>query len=387
VSNVAPCGACTSSRQPARASVNRDRATHRWKRTVARSRASGCTIRLMALIAAANSRFPAVPARHVVSALIVTYNHADEIAACLDATLAQTGDFELEVVVVDCGSADATLEALEPYRGRVAIEPLGRNAGHAVGVNEAFAVSRGDYALILNPDVEMDPGCVAALLDHLQSSSTSACAAALLRDMDGGVQRFARRDPTTLRDVAWNFTEIGKRLDARRGAPQLRRRVYEDEWSAGVREPLAVDCPAAACVLVPRADLEPRPMDPSLPLFFDDAELWRRLRRAGRTLDVVPAAGAAHGYGTSVSRVDSGRLRAEWVASVRTYLRPEFGVVRRGALWALFVADAASASLLHALGRGDDGTPGHVRGTLGGLGLPGGAQPWLSRAGGLPRRR
>lgn len=323
-----------------------------------------------------------MPAARTVSVLVVTYNHEDEIVPCLDAALAQARDgFAVEVVVIDNASRDATLDRLDAFGDRIRVVGLPDNTGYAEGVNTAFSISTGDPVLLLNPDAIMDPGCVAGLLAHLDATPSCGGAAALLRDLDGdGQQRFCRRDPD-LRTVFWTMTELGRRLDAKRGGRMLRHRRYEAEWRAGIDAPLAVDCPAAACVLVRRSLMEPRPLDPALPLFFNDAELWRRIRGQGLTLDVVPGPGATHGYGTSVKQVDADRRRAEWVAALRLYMRPVLGPAGRAALVTMLLADAALATVLRKLGKGLDTTRDDVRGTLGGLGLPGGSPPWLTRVG------
>lgn len=323
-----------------------------------------------------------MPARRTVAVLVVTYNHEDEIVPCIQAALDQgDGDFEVEVVVVDNGSRDATMARLDTFGDRIRLVGLAHNTGYAEGVNTAFAISTGDPVLLLNPDAIMDPGCIAALLAHLDAEPRSGGAGALLRDLGTeGLQRFCRRDPD-LRAVAWTMTEMGRRLDAKRGMPMLNHRRYETEWKAGIDGPISVDCPAAACVLVRRELMGPRPLDPDLPLFFNDAELWRRIRRQGFTLDVIPAAGATHGYGTSVKKLDDDRRRAEWIAALRLYLAPELSRPKRALLVAMLLGDAAAAMVLLKLGKGLETTHAEIRGTLGGLGLPKGASPWLTPVG------
>ena len=57
----------------------------------------------------------------LVSILIVTYDHAEEIDACLDGALAQAGDgVEIEVVVADNASRDASAGRV---RARAAADP------------------------------------------------------------------------------------------------------------------------------------------------------------------------------------------------------------------------------------------------------------------------
>lgn len=323
-----------------------------------------------------------------ISAVVVTFDHADEVAACVDAALGQAGaGVDVEVVVVDNASRDATLDVLRGYGDRIVVVARERNTGYADGVNAGVAASSGDEVLLLNPDAVMDPGCVAALSGHLAATPGAGAAAALLRDPDGSLQHFARRE-IGVREAFWSFTNLGQAIDGRLlGGRHARSRAYADEWAHGFDAPLAVDCPAAACVLVRRALLVPRPMDPALPLFFNDAELWRRVRATGATVDVVPSAGAVHGGGTSIRRGDRVRMRAEWVASSRVYLRPALGRAGRGALAAMYLGDAVTDTVVHSVRARRPVLPNDARGTLGGLGLPAGAPTWLIPVRRVGRRR
>ena len=318
----------------------------------------------------------------LISILVVTYDHAEEIGACLDGALAQAGDdLDVEVVVADNASRDATAARVRARADgrRLRLLEMGANRGFAAGVNAAFAASDGEHVLLLNPDCVMDPGCAAALRDHLRAHPDVGLASALLHDPSGAPQLFARRQ-LGLAGALWTFTTVGRRIDRRlRGGRGLAGRRDEELWAAGPpREPVAVFCPAAACVMGARADLEPVPLDEAFPLFFNDGELCARLLRAGRRVEIVPAATAAHGYGTSVARAqraDPARMRAEWVASLRRYAGRLWPRPARAVLAAALLADAAIGAVLCLVHRED---PREVRGTLGGLGLPGGPPPLLT---------
>ncbi len=314
-----------------------------------------------------------------VSILVVTHNHAEEIDACLDAALGQAGEnLSVEVVVVDNASTDGTADRITARGDVVRLERSEHNLGFAAGMNRAYAAASGEHVLLLNPDCVMDDGCVAALRAHLEADPVTALAAALLRDPDGSPQLFARRD-LDLAVALWAFTDVGRRIDQRWRSGRGRAwRRYEAQWPP--QQPLEVYCPAAACVMAARGELEPRPFDEAFPLFFNDGELCTRLHRRGRRIQIVPAAGAVHGYGTSIQRAeeaDLARVRAEWVASLRRYTARFWSRPARAALWAMLVADAAAGAALHVAGRRAD--PRFVRGTLGGLGLPGGPPPLLTR--------
>ena len=318
----------------------------------------------------------------LLSILVVTYDHAEEIDACLDGALAQErDDLAVEVVVADNASRDDTARRVRARADgrRLRLLELGSNRGFAAAVNAAFVASDGEHVLLLNPDCVMDAGCAAALRDHLRARPDVGLAAALLHDPDGAPQLFARRQ-LGLAGALWTFTTVGRRIDARlRGGRGLAGRRYEELWASGPPlEPVAVFCPAAACVMAARDELEPVPLDEDFPLFFNDGELCARLARAGRRVEIVPAATAAHGYGTSVARAqraDPARMRAEWVASLRRYAGRLWPRPARAVLAVALLVDAAAGAALCLLRRED---PREVRGTLGGLGLPGGPPPLLT---------
>ena len=305
-----------------------------------------------------------------VSALVVTWNSAADVRSCLDAALAQR-DVDLEVVVVDNASTDGTREVLAEYAGRVTVLLQDANLGYAAGNNAAAEVATGRHLLLLNPDCTMDPDCVRTLVDHVESTPGVGAAAALLRYPDGRPQSFLRRD-VTLRSALLTFVETGRRVDLKLlDGRAMKRRICQDvPLDQG---PVAVDCPAAACVLVPAVlgRLGGRLLDPDLPLLFNDAELYRRLRLRGYRVELVPAATARHGYGASLETLPDARRRAEAVVGLRRYVSPAWSVPAVAVLTAALVLDAVLCLL-----RGRTRVTG--KGTLGGLGLPGGAVPWLS---------
>jgi GT2 family glycosyltransferase len=304
-----------------------------------------------------------------VSALVVTWNSAQDIAACIDAALGQEG-VDLEVIVVDNASSDDTLTVLAQYADdpRVTVLPQDRNLGYADGNNLAARHATGRHLLLLNPDCEMAPDCAWLLLRHLETTPGCGAAAAQLTFPDGTPQSFARREATVSVTV-WAFLETLRRVDIRlMGNRHMLHRIYADVPFDG---PTAVDCPAAACVLLPRAVVDDPLLDPRLPLFFNDGDLYRRLRRKGLSAQVVPAASAVHRYGSSVAEVPSARRRAEMVAGLRIYLEQSWPAPLRALLWVLLLLDALVCLPLRR-------TRTMAIGTLGGLGLPGGAPPWLT---------
>jgi hypothetical protein len=97
------------------------------------------------------------------SVVIAAHNAAGTIAEAVESALAQTLP-PLEVVVVDDGSADGTVAALEPYRERLACirKPQG---GAASARNAALERARGDFIAVLDADDAYLPGRLEALTE------------------------------------------------------------------------------------------------------------------------------------------------------------------------------------------------------------------------------
>src|ERR1039457_4094465 len=81
-----------------------------------------------------------------IGIIIVTYNSAAEIGACLDAAIASGA----EIVVVDNASSDGTVA--EVARRDVRFIPNPENRGFAGAVNQGFTELKNPYVLLLNPD-------------------------------------------------------------------------------------------------------------------------------------------------------------------------------------------------------------------------------------------
>ena len=312
-----------------------------------------------------------MPGNVAISAVVVTYNHEDEILECVDAALADGA----EVVVVDNASSDATVEWLRE-RPDVRLLALGANTGFAHGVNVGVAEASGRYVALLNPDCVVEPGCLAALRARLEADPGVGVAAALLRYPDGTVQHFARRR-LGLAGLWWDLTWAGREIDRRRrhGAGRARRRCEDVDLAQGA----VVDEAAAACVLLERARMPEPLFDERFPLYYNDADLYAEVRSRGLRVEVVPEAVALHGYGTSVRRMDLAANRAEFVAATRRYARKRWPLWRALLADALLLVDLLPASIAYLRRREDFLLRAHIGGTLGAFGLPRGVPPPLSR--------
>ena len=98
-----------------------------------------------------------------VAVTIVTYNSGRFIKRCLESVLDQQYS-EVEIIVVDNGSTDGTVDILEPFQDRCRVIYNDENVGFAAAQNQAIALSQADWVLTLNPDVLLLPDFLQALV-------------------------------------------------------------------------------------------------------------------------------------------------------------------------------------------------------------------------------
>ena len=231
---------------------------------------------------------------------------------------------EVEWLLVDNGSdaaGRALLESLPVQR----IDP-GTNLGYAGGVNLGVARSRGGRIILMNPDVLVLPGCVAALLEALDSGGAVA-----------GPQSFWDRgrrlllppaEPRSRRD------EIASLLAGRgpRQASRARRRWRHHarrHWQA--RQPLPSWTLSGSLLALRREVWEQAgSFDAGYPLFFEETDWLLRVRRRGLPAWYVPTAEAVHLHGRSA--VAEPRSQQWFEESARRFRERWYGVWFAGLL-------------------------------------------------------
>jgi len=109
-----------------------------------------------------------------VSAIVPTFNRAHLIAECLESLLRQTRPLA-EIIVVNDGSTDKTVEVLQGYAGRVQVINQ-NNAGKAAALNRALAESHGYYIWICDDDDVAEPDACANLAGALDNCVESGFA-------------------------------------------------------------------------------------------------------------------------------------------------------------------------------------------------------------------
>jgi glycosyltransferase involved in cell wall biosynthesis len=95
----------------------------------------------------------------LVSIIVCSYNYERFLKACVDSALMQTYP-NIEIVVVDDGSTDASQDIISSYGTKVSSVLREKNAGAKATYNAAIELTKGDYILYLDSDDILDRNAI-----------------------------------------------------------------------------------------------------------------------------------------------------------------------------------------------------------------------------------
>src|SRR5947209_9300321 len=113
-----------------------------------------------------------------ISAVIPTWNRADLLRTILINLRGQSRPPD-EILVIDNGSHDDSRSIAANLGAKVI--PFEVNRGFAVAVNEGIQQAQGDWILIINNDVVLEPNWLANLLSSAEGQNASFAVGKLLR--------------------------------------------------------------------------------------------------------------------------------------------------------------------------------------------------------------
>lgn len=248
-----------------------------------------------------------------LSVVIVSHNHRRVIENCFASLFSLPDRATFEMALIDNTCADGTAAWVAARYPQVIIRRNQAPLGFAANVNAGLRMlSRGRYALLLNPDVVAIPGLLDRLLAFMDAHPRAGVAAPQLFNDDGTIQPNCRRFPTpgalalrALRvDEAWKI-------------PRVRRYLMENERSG----PTEVDWVTGALLIARRAAIDVvGGLDERYFLYWEDLDWCYRMRQAGWGVYHVPDARAVHSQRREgIRRPFSRAGRAQVLGAIRFF--------------------------------------------------------------------
>ena len=221
----------------------------------------------------------------LVSVIIVNWNGQAFLAEVLGKLQVQSFK-DFEIIVVDNGSTDGSMDLLRTFRPQVRVECLPVNQGFAAANNIGAALSRGHWIALLNNDAFPQSNWLAALVSATERySEFQFFASSLLMARRPGYLD-GTGDIYHISGMAW-------RRDHGRKEPRLNPEAGE------------VFGPCGAAALYPRdLFIQTGGFDPDYFCYHEDVDLSFRLRLQGHRCLYVPEAQVQH-LGSASSAKDS----------------------------------------------------------------------------------
>jgi GT2 family glycosyltransferase len=226
-----------------------------------------------------------------VTIVIVTYNSAGHIGACLTSLGDNPPLVEHETIVVDNASRDGTSELVRREWPDARVIEAGRNLGFAAANNLGIRQTSGELILLLNPDTVIPAGSIDALVACLDRRPDVAIVGPRLVGEDNRVE-------VSFGGMIAPFAELRQKVlitghDRRIGVisayvNRLTQRSREVDWVSG------------ACLLVRRVDAEAVGLfDERFFMYTEDVDFCAAVRARGRTVLFEAGAEVRHLRGRS----------------------------------------------------------------------------------------
>ncbi len=278
-----------------------------------------------------------------IAIIIVTYNSAGWIEACLNSLFSNLGGLVADVVVVDAGSLDRTVDIVAAGFPGVRLIRC-RNRGFGYANNRALMTCDARYVLFLNPDTEILKGSIGDLIDGLDRRPGVGLVGVRQVNAEGDLDPTIRRFPNALRAFGDNFS--AERLPKRPrwlGEREVDLALYDCE--------VECDWTSGSFMLARREALESSGFfDERFFMYSEETDLCWRIKSAGWEVRHLPSMTIRH-YGADVPVKPS--LESLKFHSRISYARKHFSRTHRALHFAVLTA-ALSLRSVYA-GRGEVG--------------------------------
>ncbi len=228
----------------------------------------------------------------MLSIIIVNYNSTHALKRCLKSIIEKRPNLPCEVVVIDNNSKISVRDIIKEFDRLINIHLIenNKNLGYARAVNQGVKIARGEYILIINPDILITSGAIEKMIDFLKKKENIGVVAPQLLNFDNSIQyscfRFPKFwTPFVRRSFVKKFS-FGKR--------EMARYLMYDFDHKEIKE---VDWVLGAAMLVKKSLIRKIGLfDENFFLYFEDVDWCRRFHCQGLKIIYFPESKFYHQY-------------------------------------------------------------------------------------------
>ena len=280
---------------------------------------------------------------HTWAAVIINFEAGPLLVECVRSVLGDPTAGDVELIVVDNGSRDGSVELLTRAIPTARVITSPGNVGYARAANLGIAASRAPIVAVLNPDLTIEPGTAKAMLACFDERPGLAACGPRIRNLDGSDYPSARRSPSVPLAIAHGVFGLWW--------PSNPFTVRYRQLNADPSVPRSVDWVSGAAIWLRRAALDAvGGWDERYFMYMEDLDLCWRLGNAGFDVAYEPGGVITHVQGASTSRAPYRMLvqhhRSAWRFARRRMTGPSAVLLPFAAVY--LAARGALAMVEHA---------------------------------------
>lgn len=134
----------------------------------------------------------------LLSIVAPVFNEEEIIEAFLEELLSvlQTLTYPFEIILIDDGSVDHTIERCLPFiekHAEIRLLSFSRNYGHEIASTAGLDLAQGDYVVLMDSDLQHPPIVIPQLLQKAQEGYDVVCAARTNRDQETWLKKYTAK--------------------------------------------------------------------------------------------------------------------------------------------------------------------------------------------------
>jgi len=237
-----------------------------------------------------------------LSIIIISFNTRDLLRNCIKSIYETTDNVRYEIIIVDNGSDDGSIDMLAIEFPEVNLIENKINLGFAKANNQAIKIAQGRSILLLNSDTIVKKGTIESLAEFMKERKSVAAVGPKVLNVDGTLQSTGNSFPS-IGDVLISLLRIPHFF-----LPELRKRLFP-ELFRNADDISRVGWIQGCCIMFNKHIIDKiGPLDEDFFFFCEEIEWCYRARKSGYHIYYNPYSEIVHYGGASNIDQPSQRL-------------------------------------------------------------------------------
>ena len=264
---------------------------------------------------------------NLISVIIISYDGIDYIKDCISSVIDSLESTAFEVIVVDNGSTDGTVELIKDKYPQVHQINNESNPGFARAVNQGLETAEGEFILILNQDTKIINRAIPKLAERMKQDNQIGTIGPKFISPEGTLQKSARSFPR-YRDLFYEFSGLTYLFPESKIYSNWKMGWFDHQTEKTVDQPMG-----AALMIRRRVFVKVGYFDTNFPLFFNDVDYCRRVKQAGYENLYYPEAVVIHHVGASTRKRKAAMIMESHWAMYKYFRKYDRNLLTRPVLY------------------------------------------------------